>query len=62
MLRKTREDLKDFIDLATRMYGPSARYMEKGNTYRFTNAKLVCAYLENKDGELRWSVQEMAFQ
>ena len=49
MLRKTREDLKDFIDLASRMYGNAARYMEKGNTFRFTNgAKLVCAYLENE--------------
>ena len=49
MLRKTREDLKDFIDLASRMYGPSARYLEKGNTFRFTNgARLVCAYLENE--------------
>lgn len=34
MLRKTREDLKDFIDLASRMYGNAARYMEKGNVFR----------------------------
>lgn len=49
MLRKTREDLKDFIDLASRMYGSAARYMEKGNVFRFDNgAKLFCAYLENE--------------
>ncbi len=49
MLRKTREDLKDFIDLASRMYGPAARYAEKGNVFRFENgAKLFCAYLENE--------------
>jgi hypothetical protein len=28
------EDLKDFIDLASRMYGNAARYMEKGNVFR----------------------------
>ncbi|MEQ1955846.1 hypothetical protein [Mesorhizobium sp. CN2-181] len=45
MLRKTREDLKDFIDLASRMYDGAARYMEKGNVFRFDNgAKLFCAY------------------
>ena len=31
ILRKTREDLKDFIDTAGHMYAGSARYSEKGN-------------------------------
>src|SRR6185369_10642016 len=30
ILRKTREDLKDFIDTAGHMYAGSARYSEKG--------------------------------
>ena len=65
MLRKTREDLKDFIDLASRMYGNAARYMEKGNTFRFTNgAKLVCAYLENENDAANfqgWSLTRVYF-
>jgi hypothetical protein len=65
MLRKTREDLKDFIDLASRMFGPSARYMEKGNVFRFTNgAKLVCAYLENENDAANfqgWSLTRVYF-
>ena len=62
MLRKTREDLKDFIDLASRMYGPAARHTEKGNVFRFENgAKLFCAYLENeRDAQAYqgWSLTE----
>ena len=65
MLRKTREDLKDFIDLASRMYGSAARYMEKGNTFRFGNgAKLVCAYLENEGDAANfqgWSLTRVYF-
>ena len=65
MLRKTREDLKDFIDLASRMYGSAARYVEKGNTFRFTNgAKLVCAYLENEADAANfqgWSLTRVYF-
>ncbi len=65
MLRKTREDLKDFIDLASRMYGNAARYMEKGNVFRFTNgAKLVCAYLENESDAANfqgWSLTRVYF-
>lgn len=65
MLRKTREDLKDFIDLASRMFGPSARYTEKGNVFRFTNgAKLVCAYLENERDAANfqgWSLTRVYF-
>ena len=30
ILRKTREDLKDFIDTAGRMYAGTARYSERG--------------------------------
>src|SRR5580765_8016022 len=33
ILRKTREDLKDFIDTAGHMYAGSARYSEKGNFF-----------------------------
>ena len=65
MLRKTREDLKDFIDLATRMFGDAARYSEKGNTFKFTNgAKLVCAYLENESDAANfqgWSLTRVYF-
>lgn len=65
MLRKTREDLKDFVDLASRMYGNAARYMEKGNVFRFENgAKLFCAYLENeRDAQAYqgWSLTRVYF-
>src|SRR6476646_6846557 len=47
ILRKTREDLKDFIDTAGHMYAGSARYSEKGNFFRFTSGaeKLLPAIL-----------------
>ena len=49
ILRKTREDLKDFIDTAGHMYAGSARYSEKGNFFKFTTgAKLYCGYLERE--------------
>ena len=55
MLRKTREDLKDFIDLATRMYTGSAVYREKGNAFHFANgARLSCAYLENENDAMSY--------
>src|SRR5262245_21482963 len=48
MLRKTREDLKDTIAVATVMYGAAAQWTEKGAFFRFKNgARLYCAYLEN---------------
>jgi len=51
MIRKTREDLKDTIATAERMYGNAARYQEKGAFFKFANgARLYCAYLEN-DGD-----------
>ena len=47
------------------MYGSAARYMEKGNTFRFTNgAKLVCAYLENENDAANfqgWSLTRVYF-
>ena len=43
MLRKTREDLKDFIDLASQMYTGSAVYREKGNAFHFANGALALA-------------------
>lgn len=47
------------------MFGPSARYMEKGNVFRFTNgAKLVCAYLENENDAANfqgWSLTRVYF-
>src|SRR3954453_3249170 len=65
MLRKTREDLKDFIDLASRMFGDASRYTEKGNTFKFTSgAKLVCAYLENESDAANfqgWSLTRVYF-
>lgn len=53
IVRRSREDLKDTIATATRMYGNAARYSEKGNVFRFHNgARLNCAYLENdRDAE-----------
>jgi hypothetical protein len=51
MIRKTREDLKDTIAVAERMYGNAAKYQEKGAFFKFaTGARLYCAYLEN-DGD-----------
>ena len=53
IVRRSREDLKDTIATAIRMYGNAARYSEKGNVFRFHNgARLNCAYLENdRDAE-----------
>jgi len=53
IVRRSREDLKDTIATAIRMYGNAARYSEKGNVFRFANgARLNCAYLENdRDAE-----------
>ena len=49
MLRKTREDLKDTIAVAERMFGNAANWSEKGAFFRFNNgARLYCAYLENE--------------
>ena len=49
MIRKTREDLKDTVAVAERMYGNAARYQEKGAFFKFANgARLYCAYLENE--------------
>src|SRR5262245_48458412 len=49
MLRKTREDLKDTIAVATAMYGNAAEWKEHGNFFAFKNgARLYMAYLENE--------------
>jgi len=49
MIRKTREDLKDTVAVAERMYGNAAKYQEKGAFFKFANgARLYCAYLENE--------------
>jgi hypothetical protein len=49
LIRKNREDLKDTIATGEQMYGRAARYMEKGNFFKFHNgARLYCAYLENE--------------
>ena len=65
ILRKTREDLKDFIDTAGRMYAGSARYSEKGNLFRFTSgAKLYCGYLEREADAANyrgWSLTRLYF-
>lgn len=47
MLRKTREDLKDTIDVARQMYGGAAEWRDKEKQFRFANgAVLHMAYLE----------------
>jgi hypothetical protein len=53
MVRKTREDLKDTIDIGGAMYGDAAKYNEHKNRFEFkTGSKLYMAYLENeKDAE-----------
>jgi hypothetical protein len=53
IVRRSREDLKDTIATAIRMYGNAAVYSEKGNVFKFHNgARLNCAYLENdRDAE-----------
>ena len=65
ILRKTREDLKDFVDTAGRMYAGSARYSEKGNFFRFTTgAKLYCGYLEREADAANyqgWSLTRLYF-
>jgi hypothetical protein len=49
MIRKTREDLKDTIAVATSMYQGAATWTEKGSFFKFTNgARLYCAYLERE--------------
>ena len=52
MLRKTREDLKDTIDLATRMYRLGG-YREKGNVFHFANGARLVMRLpgERKDAQ-----------
>lgn len=47
MLRRTREDLKDTIDMARQMYGGAAEWKDKDKQFRFQNgAVLHMAYLE----------------
>ena len=68
ILRKTREDLKDFIDTAGHMYAGSARYSEKGNFSsdivaigrvkwiegsKFTGKDIACWYKFNTHGRPR---------
>jgi len=49
MIRKTREDLKDSVAVAERMYGNAAKWQEKGAYFKFTTgARLYMAYLENE--------------
>lgn len=49
MLRKTREDLKDTMAVASIMFGSAAKWVDKGAYYRFHNgARLYMAYLENE--------------
>jgi hypothetical protein len=49
MIRKTREDLKDTIAVATTMYGKAAQWVMQGSFFRFASgARLYCAYLENE--------------
>jgi len=53
ILRKTREDLKDAINVGRKMYGRAARWMEKGGYFQFSNgARLYAAYIESdRDAE-----------
>jgi hypothetical protein len=49
MVRKTREDLKDTIDVASLMYGNAAHWNDQKKFFRFTNgAVLHMAYLESE--------------
>ena len=51
MIRRTREDLKDTIDIARQMYGGAAEWRDKEKQFRFANgAVLHMAYLE-KDSD-----------
>jgi len=48
MLRRSREDLKDTIDVARQMYGDAAEWKDKEKQFRFrTGAVFHMAYLEN---------------
>lgn len=48
MVRKTREDLKDTIELAQEMYGSAAIWNEQKKIFRFKNGALLnMAYLEH---------------
>jgi hypothetical protein len=48
MVRKTREDLKDTIEMAQEMYGSAAVWNEQKKTFRFKNGALLnMAYLEH---------------
>jgi hypothetical protein len=53
MVRKTREDLADTIDIASAMYGDAAKWNSHKNRFDFAvGSKLYMAYLENeKDAE-----------
>jgi hypothetical protein len=48
MLRRSREDLKDTIDVARQMYGSAAEWKDKEKQFRFRNGAVFhMAYLEN---------------
>jgi hypothetical protein len=48
MIRKTREDLKDTIEIANAMYGSAAKYDGQQKWFRFANGALLhMAYLES---------------
>jgi hypothetical protein len=48
MLRRSREDLKDTIDMARQMYGTAAEWKDKEKQFRFRNGAVFhMAYLEN---------------
>jgi hypothetical protein len=48
MIRKTREDLKDTIEVALQMYGSAAQWSDQKKVFRFQNgAVLHMAYLES---------------
>jgi len=48
MLRRSREDLKDTIDVARQMYGDAAEWKDKEKQFRFRNGAVFhMAYLEN---------------
>lgn len=48
MLRRSREDLKDTIDVARQMYGSAAEWKDKEKQFRFQNGAVFhMAYLEN---------------
>ena len=48
MIRRSREDLKDTIDVARQMYGSAAEWKDKEKQFRFRNGAVFhMAYLEN---------------